>query len=134
MAVRADLFIGAPSQLLSVANLIDTNATRGNERSKVDSMLWKSESVGFAKIAGPSAHPNRSVSLVAASNVRGEREKFVTCLKPARRIYCCRSPGAHEEMLDNVSFGTAIPEPHTSLFAFLGLVGSIGVLRLRKKK
>ena len=70
MAVRADLFIGAPSQLLSVANLIDTNPTRANGRSKVDSMIWKS--VGFAKIAGSAAHPNRSVSLVAASSVRGE--------------------------------------------------------------
>ena len=40
--MRSDLFVRARLQLLSVANLIDTNATRGNDRSKVDSMLWKS--------------------------------------------------------------------------------------------
>jgi hypothetical protein len=43
-------------------------------------------------------------------------------------------PGAHEEMLDNVSFGTAIPEPNTSLIAVFGLVGLFGVLRLKTKR
>jgi len=38
-------------------------------------------------------------------------------------------PGAHEEMLDNVSFGTAIPEPHASILAVFGLVSSFGILR-----
>ena len=131
MAARADLFIRPGPQLLSVANLIDTNATRGNDHSKVDSMLWKSQSAGFAKIAAQRPTPTAVYPswLPAVSG-----EKFVTCLNPSRRIYCCRSPGADEEMLDDVSFGIAIPEPHTSLFAFLGLVGSFGVLRLRKKK
>jgi hypothetical protein len=42
-------------------------------------------------------------------------------------------PGAHEEMLDNVTFGVAVPEPHTSLLAAFGLLISFAVLRSRKQ-
>ena len=41
------------------------------------------------------------------------------------------SPGTHEEMLDNVTFGTAVPEPNISLLALFGLIASFGILRLK---
>ena len=40
-------------------------------------------------------------------------------------------PGAHEEMLDNVSFGTAVPEPRTSLLLVFVLITVSGALRRR---
>jgi len=42
-------------------------------------------------------------------------------------------PGAHEEMLDNVTVGVAVPEPQTSLLAVFGILTSFGVLRLRRQ-
>ena len=41
-------------------------------------------------------------------------------------------PGAHEEMLDNVTFGFAVPEPQTSVLALAGLAFA-GALRSRKR-
>ena len=43
-------------------------------------------------------------------------------------------PGAHEEMLDNVTFGVAVPEPQTALLAAFGVITAFGVLRSRKQK
>jgi hypothetical protein len=43
-------------------------------------------------------------------------------------------PGAHEERLDNVTFGVVVPEPQTSLLAVLGMLASFGVRRLRKQR
>ncbi len=40
-------------------------------------------------------------------------------------------PGTHEEMLDNVSFGTAVPEPRTPLLFVLALIATFGALRLK---
>jgi hypothetical protein len=42
--------------------------------------------------------------------------------------------GNHEEMLDNVTFGVAVPEPQTSLLVVFGILTSFGVLRLRTRK
>jgi hypothetical protein len=42
-------------------------------------------------------------------------------------------PGAHEEKLDNVTFGV-VPEPQTSLLVVIGVLTSFGVLRWRKQK
>lgn len=39
----------------------------------------------------------------------------------------------HEEMLDNITFGVAVPEPQTSLLAVFGILTSFGVLRLRSR-
>jgi hypothetical protein len=41
-------------------------------------------------------------------------------------------PGAHEEQLDNVTFGTGVPEPSTTLIAAFALAVSGGVGPLRK--
>jgi len=43
-------------------------------------------------------------------------------------------PGAHEEKLDNVTFGVAVPEPQTALLAVFGILASFAVLRLWKQK
>lgn len=43
-------------------------------------------------------------------------------------------PGAHEEMLDNVTFGVAVPEPQTSLLAAIGILTSFGVRRLKRQE
>ena len=42
-------------------------------------------------------------------------------------------PGAHEEMLDNVTFGVAVPEPQISLLALFGLFHAFRLARLRKQ-
>ena len=41
-------------------------------------------------------------------------------------------PGAHEEMLDNVTFGVAVPEPPTSALALAGLV--LGLLARKQRQ
>ena len=40
-------------------------------------------------------------------------------------------PGAHEEMLDNVSFGTAVPEPKPSLLLLFALIATFVARRFR---
>jgi len=41
-------------------------------------------------------------------------------------------PGFHEEKLDNITYGVAVPEPQTSLLALVGLA-FFGALRSRKQ-
>ena len=40
-------------------------------------------------------------------------------------------PGTHEEMLDNVSFGTAVPEPKASLLLLFALIATFVARRFR---
>jgi hypothetical protein len=41
-------------------------------------------------------------------------------------------PGAHEEMLDNVTYGVVVPEPPVSGLVLVGL-GSLAALRARRR-